>query len=73
LQDAELRLLASGGDWRAGRAQSAGRGAGGGAAVDGDIPDYALAVQRQINPGRDKIFGEGYVQVLGIAGVPERS
>jgi adenylate cyclase len=43
------------------------------AAVDGDIPDYARAVQRQINPGRDKIFGEGYFQVLGIAGVPERS
>ncbi|MGX9116258.1 adenylate/guanylate cyclase domain-containing protein [Mesorhizobium sp. BHbsci] len=35
------------------------------------FPTYTLALQRQINPWRDKMFAERYVEALGIAGVPE--
>ncbi|MET3581895.1 adenylate cyclase [Mesorhizobium robiniae] len=35
------------------------------------FPTYTLGLQRQINPWRDKEFAEGYVEALGIAGVPE--
>lgn len=35
------------------------------------FPTYTLALQRQINPWRDKVFAERYVEALGIAGVPE--
>ena len=35
------------------------------------FPTYTLALQRQINPWRDKAFAERYVEALGIAGVPE--
>jgi adenylate cyclase len=35
------------------------------------FPTYTLGLQRQINPWRDKGFAEGYVEALGIAGVPE--
>lgn len=35
------------------------------------FPTYTLALQRQINPWRDKVFAERYVEALGISGVPE--
>jgi adenylate cyclase len=35
------------------------------------FPTYTLALQRQINPWRDKAFAERYGEALGIAGVPE--
>ncbi|PAQ05651.1 adenylate/guanylate cyclase domain-containing protein [Mesorhizobium temperatum] len=35
------------------------------------FPTYTLGLQRQINPWRDKVFAERYVEALGIAGVPE--
>ena len=35
------------------------------------FPTYTLALQRQINPWRDKVFAERYIEALGIAGVPE--
>ena len=35
------------------------------------FPTYSLTLQRQINPWRDKVFAERYVEALGIAGVPE--
>lgn len=34
------------------------------------FPIYTLTLQRQINPWRDKVFAERYVEALGIAGVP---
>jgi adenylate cyclase len=35
------------------------------------FPTYTLTLQRQINPWRDKVFAERYVEALGISGVPE--
>lgn len=35
------------------------------------FPTYTLRLQRQINPWRDKVFAERYVEALGISGVPE--
>jgi adenylate cyclase len=35
------------------------------------FPTFTLTLQRQINPWRDKVFAERYVEALGIAGVPE--
>lgn len=35
------------------------------------FPTYTLTLQRQINPWRDKIFGERYIRALHTAGVPE--
>ncbi|TIW79055.1 MAG: adenylate cyclase, partial [Mesorhizobium sp.] len=35
------------------------------------FPTYTLTLQRQINPWQDKVFGERYVEALGVAGVPE--
>ena len=35
------------------------------------FPTYTLTLQRQINPWRDKVFAERYVEALRIAGVPE--
>jgi adenylate cyclase len=35
------------------------------------FPTFTLTLQRQINPWRDKVFGERYVEALGLAGVPE--
>lgn len=35
------------------------------------FPTYTLGLQRQINPWRDKVFAERYVEALGVAGVPE--
>ncbi|MER8444751.1 adenylate/guanylate cyclase domain-containing protein [Mesorhizobium sp. M1066] len=35
------------------------------------FPTYTLGLQRQINPWRDKVFAERYVEALGIATVPE--
>jgi adenylate cyclase len=34
------------------------------------FPTYTLGLQTQINPWRDKVFAERYVEALGIAGVP---
>ena len=35
------------------------------------FPTYTLALQKQINPWRDRAFGERYIEALHIAGVPE--
>ncbi len=35
------------------------------------FPTFTLTLQRQINPWRDKVFAERYVEALGVAGVPE--
>ena len=35
------------------------------------FPTFTLTLQRQINPWRDKMFADRYVEALGIAGVPE--
>ena len=35
------------------------------------VPTYTLTLQRQINPWRDKVFAERYVEALGISGVPD--
>jgi adenylate cyclase len=35
------------------------------------FPTYTLGLQRQINPWRDQVFAERYVEALAIAGVPE--
>ena len=35
------------------------------------FPTYTLTLQRQINPWRDKVFAERYVEALRIAGIPE--
>jgi adenylate cyclase len=35
------------------------------------FPSYTLSLQRQINPWRDKVFGERYIEAMRIAGVPE--
>jgi adenylate cyclase len=35
------------------------------------FPTFTLTLQRQINPWRDNVFAERYVEALGIAAVPE--
>jgi adenylate cyclase len=37
------------------------------------FPTYNLALQRQINPWRDKAFGERYLEALRVAGIPEKA
>ena len=35
------------------------------------FPTYTLTLQRQINPWRDQVFGQRYLDALQIAGIPE--
>jgi adenylate cyclase len=35
------------------------------------FPTYTLSLQRQINPWRDQVFGQRYLDALQIAGIPE--
>jgi adenylate cyclase len=35
------------------------------------FPTYTLTLQKQINPWRDQVFAERYIEALRIAGIPE--
>ena len=35
------------------------------------FPTYTLTLQKQINPWRDEVFAERYLEALRIAGIPE--
>ena len=35
------------------------------------FPTYTLTLQKEINPWRDEVFAERYLDALRIAGIPE--